>query len=342
MEKVKLTSMVKSSGCAAKLPPHLLHSVIDSLPKTESKKLLHGFETSDDASVYLVDDDTVCVQTVDFFPPMVDDPFVFGQVAAANALSDIYAMGGNPEVALNLMCFPSCLDIQIMKEILLGGTDKVKEAGAVISGGHTIEDATPKYGLCVTSFMKKNSVLTNSGAIEGNSIVLTKALGTGIINTAVKAGEASSENEHEVIKSMITLNRKAMELSKSYKVYAATDVTGFGLAGHLSEVMEASGVSCIIRTENLPLLNGALKFAKFGFSPEGRYSNEIFLHNKLSFSPGISREMTDICFDPQTSGGLLLFMDYSHALSYVNKFDEDVCRIIGSVEKRGQNLVEFC
>ncbi len=341
MEEVKLTSMVKTSGCAAKLPPDKLHSIIDSLPIMKSKKLIQGFETADDALVYSIDDENVCVQTVDFFPPMVDDPYIFGQVAAANALSDIYAMGGKPAVALNLMCFPSCLDLSVMKDILLGGMDKVKEAGAVIAGGHTIEDPIPKYGLCVTSFMKKNCVITNSGAKPDNYIVLTKALGAGIINTAAKVDEASESSKKDVIKSMTTLNKKSMELSLKYKVYASTDVTGFGLIGHLSEVAKASGVSISIDTKKLPILEGALELARFGFLPEGRYSNEIYIKNEVNFQSNISREVIDICYDPQTSGGLLLFMDESDAEKYVSTFNDDCCKIIGKATKKDKKLLYF-
>ena len=179
---VKLTSMVKTSGCAAKLPPEKLHRVIDNLPLMKSDKLLEGFESADDALVYSVTDDIVSVQTVDFFPPMVDDPFIFGEVAAANALSDVYAMGGEPAVAMNLLCFPSCLELDVMDKILRGGIQKVKEAGAVIAGGHTIADPTPKYGLCVTGYMKKDEVWSNSGAKVGDVVVLTKALGVGIVH----------------------------------------------------------------------------------------------------------------------------------------------------------------
>ena len=341
---VRLTSMVKTSGCAAKLPPGKLHEVIDNLPLMRNENLIEGFESADDALVYRVDGDTVCVQTVDFFPPMVDDPFTFGQVAAANALSDVYAMGGTPSVAMNLMCFPSCLDLDVMRQILLGGIDKVRESGAVIAGGHTIEDPTPKYGLCVTGFMKKDNVWSNKGARVGDSVVLTKALGCGIINTAVKAGEASEESFRAVVSSMTTLNKVARDTAVKYTVHAATDVTGFSLSGHSAEVADASGVTVRIDTASLPVLPGTLELARFGFVPAGRYTNEDFLFSKVSFSDGMSREMKDLCLDPQTSGGLLLFMSPTDAREYVKEMHASqmtCCSVIGTVIEKKTCSVEF-
>lgn len=339
-EEIRLTSMVKTSGCAAKLPPDQLHSVIDKLPLMTSDDLLEGFETADDALVYKVNEDTVSVQTVDFFPPMVDDPYTFGQVAAANALSDIYAMGGQPNVAMNLLCFPSCLELEVMRQILLGGMDKVKEAGAVIAGGHTISDPTPKYGLCVTGFMKKDKIWSNKGAKIGDSVILTKALGCGIINTAAKVDEASEESCDAVIKSMTTLNKRARDIASKYVVDAATDVTGFSLAGHSAEVASASGVSIEINTKELPLLPGVSELAKFGFIPEGRYTNEDYLRDKVQFSDNISQEVKDICFDPQTSGGLLLFMKEEDAENFVKEFGSPA-KIIGKVVEKKETEILF-
>ena len=342
MSSVKLTSLVKTSGCAAKLPPKELHRIIDSLPVLQSPHLVEGFETADDALVWKLDDKgNVCVQTVDFFPPMVDDPFVFGQVAAANALSDIYAMGGEPSIALNLVCFPACIDIDDMQKILLGGLDKAKEANTVIAGGHTISDPTPKYGLCVTAFMKQSDVWSNKGAKEGDSIVLTKALGVGIVNTAAKVDEASPESVKQAVDSMTCLNKRARDTGRKYNIHAATDVTGFSLSGHGSEVAQASGVTLRINTKDLPVIEGALELARFGFLPEGRYSNEDFLIEKVHFADSIPREMKDLCYDPQTSGGLLLFMDSEEAESYVSEMGLGYCRIIGRVEKQGKYLMEY-
>lgn len=342
MSSVRLTSLVKTSGCAAKLPPKELHRIIDSLPVLESPHLVEGFETADDALVWKLDDKgNVCVQTVDFFPPMVDDPFVFGQVAAANALSDIYAMGGEPSIALNLVCFPACIDIDDMRKILLGGLDKAKEANTVIAGGHTISDPTPKYGLCVTSFMKQSDVWSNKGALPGDVVILTKALGVGIVNTAAKVDEAEPQSVKQAVDSMTRLNKRARDVGRKYNVHAATDVTGFSLSGHGSEVAQASGVTLKINTKDLPVIDGALELARFGFLPEGRYANEDFLIEKVHFSDSIPREMKDLCYDPQTSGGLLLFMSPEDAKSYVSEMNLDCCRIIGTVEKQGKYLMEY-
>ena len=338
---VKLTSMVKTSGCAAKLPPEKLHRVIDNLPLMKSERLLEGFESADDALVYRVTDDIVCVQTVDFFPPMVDDPFIFGQVAAANALSDIYAMGGEPAVAMNLMCFPSCLDLSVMDRILRGGIDKAKEAGAVIAGGHTIEDPTPKYGLCVTAFMDKKDVWSNKGAQPGDAVVLTKALGVGIINTAAKGGEAHLPSIEAAVDSMTRLNKTARDIARKHIVHAATDVTGFSLAGHSQECAFASGVTIEIDTSRLPILEGALDLARFGLIPEGRYTNEDWLFGKIGFTDEIPLEMKDLVLDPQTSGGLLLFMPPEEAEAFVSEMDKPYCRIIGRVADKAERDVFF-
>ncbi|MBR6235149.1 MAG: selenide, water dikinase SelD [Spirochaetales bacterium] len=338
---VKLTSMVKTSGCAAKLPPEKLHRVIDNLPLMRSDKLLEGFESADDALVYQVTDDIVSVQTVDFFPPMVDDPFIFGEVAAANALSDVYAMGGEPAVAMNLLCFPSCLELDVMDKILRGGIAKVKEAGAVIAGGHTIADPTPKYGLCVTGYMRKSDVWSNSGARTGDAVVLTKALGVGIVNTAAKGGEASQESIDAAVDSMTRLNKAARDTARRYTVHAATDVTGFSLAGHSQECAAASNVTIEFDINALPVIDGARKLATFGFIPEGRYTNEDYLFDKVRFEAGIPQDLIDIAFDPQTSGGLLLFMPEEDARAFVREMDKPYCRIIGRVIPKTDRDVIF-
>ena len=239
MEEVKLTSLVRSSGCNAKLPPGELHKVIDSLPVRQSEMLIEGFESADDALVYDIGGDRVLIETVDFFPPMVDDPYRFGQIAAANAISDIYAMGGEPKIAMSLMCFPSCLDISVMKRIMEGAMAKTDEAGVVIAGGHTISDREPKFGLAVTGFADKNAVWSNKGAVPGDKAVLTKKLGVGILMTALKAGEAAASDAEAAIEQMCTLNKKAKEMAEGLSVHAATDVTGFSLLGHSSEVAAA-------------------------------------------------------------------------------------------------------
>lgn len=340
-QNVRLTSMVKTSGCAAKLPPEKLHEVIDSLPLSSSERLIGGFESADDALIYRVKDDIVSVQTVDFFPPMVDDPYIFGQIAAANALSDIYAMGGEPDVAMNLLCFPSCLPLTVMHDILSGGLDKVKEAGAVLAGGHTISDPTPKYGLSVTGYMRENEVWRNNGAEEGDAVVLTKALGVGILNTAAKGESADESDVDAAIESMRRLNRKARDIGRGLKVHAATDVTGFALAGHSYEVASASRVTISYDTGCLPILPGALEYARFGFLPEGMYSNLDYVADHVGFDDGVSQCMRDLVCSPETSGGLLLFMPEEDAKTYVDLFNEDCCRIVGLVSHVQDKAVIF-
>lgn len=281
------------------------------------------------------------VQTVDFFPPMVDDPFTFGEVAAANALSDIYAMGGEPNVAMNLLCFPSCLDLSVMDEILRGGIEKVKEAGAVIAGGHTISDPTPKYGLCVTSFMKKDEIWPNTGAKAGDVIVLTKALGVGIINTANKGGEADGEAAKAAVDSMTRLNKRARDTARPLSVHAATDVTGFSLMGHSTEVANGSLVTLVIDSSSLPVLPTALELARYGFLPEGMYHNLDYTAPFVHFSPSVAQNMRDLSLDPQTSGGLLLCMSPDDAVTFTSLYSEDYVRVIGEVKKRGDWAVEL-
>lgn len=327
-----LTSLVKTSGCAAKLAPALLREVLDALPKFEpDARLLVGFESADDALVYRMDEHTAMIQTVDFFPPMVDDPFLFGQVAAANALSDVYAMGGTPAIAMNLMCFPSCLDISVMRRILEGGYSKVKEAGAIIAGGHTIADPTPKYGLCVTGFAELESIWRNTGARVGDSLILTKPLGAGVLNTAVKAKIASDNAQETVIHWMTTLNRKAKEAAEGLDIHACTDITGFGLLGHGLEVAQGSDVRLVIDSRSVPLMPDALEYASMGILPEGMYNNLDFAGPHIDFSGSIPQNLKDLLFDPQTSGGLLFALPPAQAQIYLSRMPDAVC--IGHVDK---------
>ncbi|MDK2860121.1 MAG: selenide, water dikinase [Sphaerochaeta sp.] len=340
MQEVKLTQMVETSGCAAKLAPGTLHQVLDSLPVMHSPDLLEGYEGSDDAFVHTLPsaDDTVMLQTVDFFPPMVDDPYLFGQVAAANALSDIYAMGGEPKVALNLVCFPSCLDLSVLREILLGGQSKVGEAGAVIAGGHTISDPTPKYGLCVTGFASKKSIWANSGAEVGDLLVLTKPLGVGIINTAVKAGQASEVATKKAIESMTMLNKQARDEASAFTVHAATDITGFSLIGHATEMAVASKVGITLYASKVPLFQEALVYAQMGLNPGGMYKNREYLEQKVSLQDSFAQEMLDVLYDPQTSGGLLLSMKEKDAVAYSRNTGYP---IIGSVGPEGNTPISI-
>ena len=303
---VKLTEFSKSAGCAAKIGPGILAEVVGRLPAAKDDRLMVGVETADDAAVYRVSDEVALIQTVDFFPPMVDDPFTFGQIAAANALSDVYAMGGEPRLALNVVAFPNCLGAEVLGEILAGGASKVKEAGAVLAGGHSINDEEPKYGLCVSGFVKPDRIWKNGGARTGDVLLLTKPLGVGLINTAVKAGMASEEAERKAVESMSCLNKMAMEALRDVEVHSCTDVTGFGLTGHALETARASGKSLVIQTDKLEVLPEALFYASMGLVPEGTYRNKAFNKKDVRLEEQVDETMEDLVFDPQTSGGLLV------------------------------------
>ena len=277
------------------------------LPLIPDQNVIRGMESLDDAGVYKLSDDLAIIQTVDFFTPIVDDPYDFGQVAAANALSDVYAMGGKPLTAMNIVCFPTkSLDISVLKDILRGGIDKMREAGVTLLGGHSIDDAELKYGLSVTGTVHPKRLVTNSGAKVGDKLVLTKPLGTGIINTALKAGEVSQQTTAKVTKCMASLNKVACELMQEFEVHACTDITGFGLLGHASQVAQQSKVGIRILASSVPFFAEAEEFAKEGFCPGGLHRNREFYSNTVEFSDRIPDYIKDILFDPQTSGGLLI------------------------------------
>jgi selenide,water dikinase len=316
----------------------LLSQVLRQLPKITDSNLLIGPKTSDDAAVYKLSEELAIIQTVDFFPPMTDDPYLYGQIAAANSLSDIYAMGGKPILALNIVCFPSCLPIEMLEKILLGGASKVNEAGAVIAGGHSIVDDTPKYGLAVTGIGHPDKILSNSKACPGDLLILTKPLGTGIINIAVRGQLASEESIQAAMKSMLELNRQAAEIMLAYPVNACTDITGFGLLGHALELALASGVSLEIGLGKIPLLPGVEELASMGMIPAGAYQNRDYLKDKIDFSEKISTESRAILFDPQTSGGLLISAPPASARSMLDKMLESSidASIIGQVKENAK------
>lgn len=339
---IKLTTLTKTSGCAAKIGPAVLDSVLKNLPQFEDPNLLVGFDKKDDACVYKVSDDKVVIQTVDFFPPMVDDPYTFGQVAATNALSDVYAMGGDPALAMNLLCFPSCLNPSIMHDILQGGYSKIKEAGAVVAGGHTIADPTPKYGLCVSGFAHPKDILTNSNAKTGDVLVLTKPIGVGILNTANKAELLTQDKIKEVTNIMTTLNKYAKESFKGLTVHACTDITGFSLIGHGYEMAGGSNKTIELFSNNIPIIPDALEYAKMGILPEGMYNNLEYLKDIFRITNGVTQEMQDVLLDPQTSGGLLLSMPEKDAKEYLSRMEiyTPYTRIIGQViDKQDYSLI---
>ncbi len=287
------------------------------LPKFKDDNLIVGIETSDDAAVYKINDEIAMIQTVDFFTPVVDDPYTFGQIAAANSLSDVYAMGGEPRLALNIVGFPNCLDPSVMAEMLQGGASKVIEAGATLAGGHSIEDDEPKYGLCVTGFVNPNKILKNYGAKPGDVLILTKQIGSGIVNTAVKADMAPKEIVDEAIVVMTSLNKKAKEAIENYDISSCTDITGFGLIGHSIEMAEASNVSFEINTKDVPIITNVMELAEMGLIPAGAYKNRTYFEKKLELD-NIDEAYIDLFFDPQTSGGLLISVNENDADKIMN------------------------
>ena len=276
--------------------------------------VLVGLDRADDAGVYKVSDELALIQTVDFFTPIVDDPYWFGQIAAANALSDVYAMGGIPKTAMNLVAFPvKDMDLSVLRAVIQGGIDKLDEAETVLIGGHSIEDKELKYGLSVTGFVHPARVLTKQNLQPGDGLVLTKPLGTGIVNTAIKAGMASADLTESVTRLMAALNRIAAETMARFDVHACTDVTGFGFLGHLAEMVSGSGCSVRVFAERIPVIEDALTFAAMGLIPAGAYKNREFRAGMIEVADGVARERQDMLFDPQTSGGLLICMPEAQA-----------------------------
>lgn len=337
MDKIKLTSYSKTSGWAAKIGPETLSQVLRNLPKFESDKLLVGLDTSDDAAVYKLDDEKALIQTLDFFTPIVDDPYMFGRIAASNSLSDVYAMGGEPIIALNIVGFPNCLDVNILGEILKGGADKVKEAGALLVGGHSVQDDEPKYGLSVTGLVHPDKVLDNASAKPGDVLILTKPIGTGIINTAIKGELVDDETIKKAIHVMEYLNKYAAEGFNLVDINSCTDITGFGLLGHVYEMSSGSGVSIKLNSKDIPILPGVLENAKMGIVPAGTYKNQHHVGENVEFASNIGLEMIDTLFDPQTSGGLLLSMKPDQAEIYLKFLEENLdteFAVIGEVVEK--------
>lgn len=308
----------------------------------EDDNLLVGLETSDDAAVYKIDDEKAMIQTLDFFTPVVDDPYTFGQIAATNSLSDVYAMGGEPRLAMNIVCFPDCLDPSVLTEILKGGYDKVKEAGALIVGGHSVSDDEPKYGLSITGFVHPEKILTNSGARVGDVLVLTKPIGLGIINTAIKGQMVDEEVYDEAVHVMTTLNKYGKEaIDRVGGVSSITDITGFGLLGHALEMAAGSDVTIRIEADRVPIIEGTRELAEMGLVPAGRYGNELYLGLDVKIGDGISETMQDILFDPQTSGGLLIAVEKEKLDELGRELDKTPTdwAVIGRVEELGEHKI---
>ena len=330
-EEIKLTHFTGGLGCACKLRPQLLEQVLQKLPKPTDKKILVGTENSDDAAVYAVTDDIAVIQTVDFFTPIVDDPFQFGAIAAANSLSDIYAMGGKPAFALNIVGFPSNrLPISVLEAILAGAQSKAEEAGIAIIGGHTVDDTEPKFGQAVTGFVHPDKIWRNQGAQVGDVVILTKPIGTGILSTAMKRGMLNSDQTENLIQTMAQLNAAASENLADLEVHACTDVTGFGLLGHLLEMVKPANFTARLQFSKIPLLDGVMEMAMSGAIPGGTRDNMSYTAPFVHFGQGMSDLERLVVNDAQTSGGLLVALTPQNAEAYLAKMKSAVW-VIGSI-----------
>ncbi|MCJ8344510.1 selenide, water dikinase SelD [bacterium] len=345
MNDVKLTQVVNSAGCAGKLAPKYLSQAVHGIDWHSNENVIQAMENNEDAGVFKLNETESLIQTTDFFTPVVDDPFTFGQIAAANALSDIYAMGARPLSALNLVCYPEELGPEILNEILRGGNDKAKEANCPILGGHSVKAPELKYGMAITGIAQTDQIKYNNGAKVGDVLILTKALGTGILNTAIKRSELKASTLKTLIQSMAGLNKSAAETMEKYQVHASTDVTGFSLMGHAMEMILSSKVSFLIQTAELPILPDVFQAIQEGHVTGGDKNNRLYTEGFYQISKQVHPEMQNVCFDPQTSGGLLLSVAPSDAQNLLKEL-QDKCqfaKIIGEVteSKEQQHLVHL-
>ena len=331
-EEVRLTAVVKCAGCAAKVSIGSLAHVLDTLPAFHDPRVLVGHDLADDAGVTQVNDDLAIVQTIDFFPPIVDDPYTYGSIAATNAISDIYAMGGTPLSALNVVIYPTkTMPLAILEQILRGGLDKAAEAGISIVGGHTVEGDEPTYGLAVTGTIHPRNVIRAGTAQAGDLLVLTKPIGTGVITTAAKNGVADPQHVLEAVEWMTRLTRTASAAMLASGVSAATDITGFGLLGHLMEVARSSGLMAEIDHQSVPLIGGAWLYAEQGMIPGGGRSNEAYVEGNVVWAQGIEEPWRHLLTDPQTSGGLLIAVPESREPELARRLKQagDIAATVG-------------
>lgn len=339
--EIKLTKLATCAGCGAKVGAGTLARLLTGLPVLQDERLIVGYDKSDDASVYVINEELAIVQTIDFFPPIVDDPFLFGQIAAANALSDVYAMGGEPKLAMNVMCVTNQMGKDAIYDILKGGYEKAYEAGVIITGGHTIEDPEPKYGLSVTGFVHPGEVLTNSSAREGDVLILTKPLGIGILTTAAKAELVEAPLMDKIYQQMAQLNKAARDIMVKYEVHSCTDVTGFALLGHSCEMARGSGLTIHIDTKKVPYHKEAYELAEMGFIPAGAYRNRDFAEKDVMVRGNVSRAMQDILYDPQTSGGLLMAVPEKAAERLLSELRDSIpcAEMIGYVTEKEESYL---
>lgn len=322
--EVKLTKLAKCAGCGAKVGAGTLVHMLEGFQSHYDENLIVGYDKSDDAGVYKLSEDLALVFTTDFFPPIVNDPYLYGQIAATNALSDVYAMGGTPKICLNLLCTAEQMDRKMIQEILRGGYDKVYEAGAIISGGHTIQGSEPLYGLAVNGFVHPGKVLTNSGAKPGDILILTKPLGVGILTTAAKADLVAEDVLNRIYDQMRTLNKAACEIMLQYEVHSCTDVTGFSLMGHGYEMAQGSGCTLHYQVSHIPYHKEAYEMAQMGFIPAGCYRNREYAEAFVKKQYPISLAMEDILYDPQTSGGLLIAVAKEDGMRLLQELQDKV------------------
>lgn len=329
----------KGGGCTAKLGPGSLEKLLGQLPRKQDPDLLIGFDSSDDAAVYRLSDDLAIVQTLDFFPPMIEDPYLFGQIAAANALSDIYAMGGEVKTALNIVCFPETMDLNILGRILQGGNEKVTEAGGVLAGGHSIHDAEVKYGLSVTGVIRPDRMFPNNGCLPGDVLLLTKPLGTGLTATAARMRDVSAEDYDLMIRSMTALNKDASRILQNYRTHGCTDVTGFGLLAHLCEML-TDRCSAELWADAIPIIPGSRRYAEEFYLTAAGQRNRNHMGDRVAFLTN-DFALEEILFDPQTSGGLLASLPPEDALAALKELRslQLPCGIIGRItERRGKTI----
>ena len=333
---MKLTKLASCAGCGAKMGAGTLAKMLEGFKSHSDPRLIVGYDKSDDASVYVLNEDTALIQTTDFFPPIVDDPYLYGKIAATNALSDVYAMGGEPKLALNILCAAESMADETIRQILRGGYDAAYDAGAIITGGHTIRGAEPIYGLAVSGFVHPQKVLTNSNARPGDVLILTKPLGVGIITTGAKADMVDQAVMERIYNQMATLNKTARDIMVQYDVHSCTDVTGFALLGHSFEMAQGSNCTIHIQAENVPYHPEALELASMGFIPAGAYRNREYAQAGVAVRGNISRAMEDILYDPQTSGGLLFAIAAKEAESCLSQLRRSIpeAAIIGYVTEK--------
>ena len=338
---VKLTKLASCAGCGAKMGAGTLAKMLAGFRTHSDPRLIVGYDKSDDASVYVLDDNTALIQTTDFFPPIVDNPYLYGKIAATNALSDVYAMGGEPKLALNILCAAEGMAEETIREILRGGYDAAYDAGAIITGGHTIRGAEPIYGLAVSGFVHPQKVLTNSNAQPGDVLILTKPLGIGIITTGAKADMVDQAVLDRIYTQMATLNKAARDIMVDYRVHSCTDVTGFALLGHSFEMAQGSNCTIHIQVDNIPYHPEALELASMGLVPAGAYRNREYAQKGVAVRCNLSLAMEDILYDPQTSGGLLFAIPREEAETCLAQMRKAIpnAAIIGYITEKEDSYI---